>query len=280
MNSGGGQTNISIISEFFNSQSAAGDVSSALADNAVWFKIAIYIIMAVGAIAMAIWIARIAIDILLIVTRGMQTGQSKWRDTLQNFGTKNGEDNYDSAFGYIKGNIVEIILVIILITLLMGGYLFRLVALAISGIGTLGQKLFGLDLGGKFSALDAQAFAEQVKVQKAASLRNQYDEQLASSRQYANQLYEMAKNGAISDDPKFNQMKSHYTQSMVKANILSSELLNRGNNVVAEFKLGKNYFKQHLRQNGDGVCNDEFFVEDIIETFNVGGADANVSCTR
>ena len=274
---GAGQSNLSIVSEFLNSQSATGDVGKALMDTTVAFKIVIWVIMVAGAIAMAIWIGRLAIDILLIVTRGMGDG-NKFKETVSKWGT--GKDGtYSTVGAYLSGNLLEIVLVMILVALLMTGYLLRLIAFGITGVGTMLNKLIGLDVGGSYSALDAEAFAEQVQVQRATSLRNQYDQQLASARNYSAELYDMAKNGAISDDPQFNQVKSYYTQSMVKANIISGELLSRGG-VVDEMKLGEGHFRQHLRQSGDGVCNDNFFVDDVIETFNVGGADANVSCTR
>lgn len=272
-----GHSNLSTVTEFLNSQSAAGDVGKALMDTTVAFKIVIWVIMIAGAIAMAIWIGRIAVDIILIVTRGF-SGDSGWRGKMQSWGTAK-EGDYDSVKGYLTSNMLEIILVMILVALLMTGYLLRLIAFGISGVGILLNKLIGLDIGGKYSALDAEAFAEQVQVQRSTSLRNQYDQQLSSARQYANQLYDLAKNGAISDDPMFNQTKSYYTQAMVKANILSGELTGRSG-VVEEMKLGEGYFKQHLRESGDGVCNQDFFVEDVIETFNVGGADANVSCSK
>lgn len=263
------QTGLSEVTEFFNTQSATGDVGSALSDSAVWFKVAIYLIMTIGAIAMAIWISRIAVDIILIVTKGMGKGGGAIGG-LAKFGTGK-DENYTSVGKYVKGNILEIILVLILVTLLITGWLFRLVSIAISGVGTLGNKLLGLDIGGKLSALDAEAFTEQTKAQRTASLRNQYDEQLASAKQYSSNLYEQAKDGAISDDPTFNEVKSYYTQSMVKADILATELNKRG--ASSELKLGSNYFSQHLRQNGEGVCNKSFLVRDVMSVYK-----KNIAC--
>jgi len=269
MYGGDGQQGLSIVTEFFNTQSATGDVGSALAGAAVWFKIAMWLIMTIGAIAMAVWIARIAVDIVLIVTKGMGKGDGAIQG-LSKFGTGK-DENYTSVMKYISGNLLEIILVIILITLLITGWLFRLIALAISGVGTLGNKLLGLDIGGKFSAMDAEAFIEQTGAQRSSSLRNQYDENLASAKQYSANLYEQAKNGAISDDPQFQQVKSFYTQSMVKADILADELESR--DAKAEFKLGDGYFQQHLRQSGEGTCNTSFLTQDVMSVYN-----KNISC--
>lgn len=266
---GDGQSGLSTITEFFNTMSATGDVGSALSGSAVWYKIAIWLIMTIGAIAMAIWIARIAIDIVLIVTKGMGKGDGGL-EGLSKFGTGKSE-SYESVWKYVKGNLLEIILVIILITLLMTGWLLRLIAMAISGVGTLANRLLGMDIGGKLSALDAEAFIEQVGVQRTSSLRNQYDEQLASAKTYSAHLYDMAKDGAISDDPAFQQTKSFYSQAMVKADILADELESR--DAKAELKLGDGYFQQHLRQSGEGVCNTSFLTQDVMSVFN-----KNISC--
>lgn len=270
MYNGGGQAGLSQVSEFFNTQSATGDVGSALAGSAVWFHIAIYFIMFVGAIAMAIWIARIAVDIVLIVTKGMGKGEGGAIGGIARFGTGK-SDSYTSVGKYLGGNLLEIILVIVLITFLITGWLFRLIALAITGIGTLGNKLLGLDIGGKFSAMDAEAFQQQVSAQRSSSLRNQYDEKLSAAKQYSANLYEQAKSGAISDDPQFQQVKSYYTQSMVQAEILAEELESR--DAKAEFKLGDGYFQQHLRQSGEGVCNTSFLTSDVMSVYN-----KNISC--
>jgi len=272
---GDSSSNVSIIKEFFNSQSSAGDLTSVLSNTSLWFQIVVWLIMFVGAIALGIWIGRIAIDILLIVTRGTTVGENP---SLQKWGTSssNKQDSYSSVLGYLKHNLLEILLVILVVILLFTGMFFRIVAMAIDGIGTLANRLFGLDIGGKLSALDAEAFVNNIPSQRSESLRNQYDEQLSGAREYANQLYDLAKSGTVSDDPKLQKAKSHYTQAMVKANILGDELEQRG--VAAEFKLGEGYFQQHLRQSGDGVCNQEFILDDVVDTFNVSGANANISC--
>lgn len=271
-----GQSNLSVVTEFLNTQSAAGDVGKALMDTTILFKVVIWLIMVVGAVAMAIWIGRMAVDILLIVTRGISFGG---KEKMSNWGTATTDDAYKSVGSYLGKNILEIVLVMILVSLLISGYLLRLIAFGITGVGTLLNKLVGLDVGGAYSALDAQAFTEQVGVQRSTSLRNQYDQHLAAAKNYSSQLYDLAKNGAISDDPAFNQTKSYYTQSMVKANIIGSEITSRSG-VVAEMKLGEGHFRQHLRVTGDGVCNEDFLMEDVIQTFSVGEADAQIVCSR
>lgn len=263
-------TSLSTVAEFFKTQSSTGDVGSVLADTAVGFKVAMWIIMAVGAVAMIIWLVRIAADILLIVTRGLGKGGEGEGGGLARFGTGKSE-SYETVLKYLKGNFIEILLVFILITFLITGWLFTIVSLAISGIGTLGNKLLGLDIGGKLSALDAEAFRENIASQRNTSLRKQYDEQLASAKQYSAKLYDEMKNGAIGDDPEMNQIKSFYTQAMVKADLLGEALENR--DARAEFKLSEGYFQQHLRQRGEGICNSSFLNSDVQQTFN-----KNISC--
>lgn len=257
-----GNTGLSDIVSFFNNQSSGGDVTNALGSAGIAFKITMFLIMFVGAIAMAIWIGRIAVDILLIVTRG--TGATA---KLEKFGT--GEaDSHASVKTYFAKNIVEIIMVIILITFLMTGWLFRLIAIALSGFGALGNKLLGLDIEGALSKADAEAFSEGVSARRTVSLKVQYDEELGSARAESVRLYEMAKDGKVSDDPKFVKSKRLYTTNMARAQILSNELTGK-RNAESELKLGEGYFEQHLRVGGDGVCNDSFLVSDAITTYNV-----------
>lgn len=257
-----GSSGLSDIVSFFNNQSSGGDVSNALSSAGIAFKIAMFLIMFIGAIAMAIWIGRIAVDILLIVTRGTKLGES---EKVKKLGT-GGSDSYASVGTYLKGNLLEIILVIVLITFLMTGWLFRLIAIALSGFGALGNKLLGLDIEGTLSAIDAEAFKENVSVRRTASLKIQYDEELGSARAEAARLYEMAKDGAVSDNPKFVKAKRLYTTNMIRADILAKELADV-RNAQGELKLEPGYFNQHLRQNGDGVCNEGFIVEEISTSY-------------
>lgn len=261
-----GSSGLADIVSFFNTQSSSGDVSGALSSAGIAFKIALFLIMFVGAIAMAIWIGRIAVDILLIVTRGTKIGDNQ---KLQSIGT--GESSsYASVAKYLTGNIVEIALVIVLVAFLMTGWLFRLIAIALAGFGALGNKLFGLDIEGSLSAMDAEAFTENTQARRTASLKVQYDEELASAREEVTMLYEYAKKGAISDDPKFNKSKRLYTTNMAKATVIAATLKTRD---TTDLKLGSGYFEQHKRTNGDGVCNTSFVVKDVAEKF-----DVSISC--
>lgn len=268
-------SNVSVLSEFFTTQSTAGDLNSVLSDTSLLFQIVVVAIMFIGAICLAIWLIRLGIDIFLIVTRGFG-GEGGARSKMAGWGTAGEAQAYSNLGTYFKKTLFQIILVILIIALFMTGMMYQVIAYALDFVGTVSSKLFGLDLGTKLSSLDAESFVENIGSQRSNSLRNQYDEQLSASREASNQLYDYAKDGTVDDDPKLNEMKSQYTQSMVKANILGEELMDR--DADKEFKLGDGYFQQHLRQDGDGVCNEEFLLEDVIDTFNVGGADADVTC--
>lgn len=268
-----GSTGLSDIVSFFNSQSSSGDVSGALGASGVAFKVAMFFIMFVGAIAMAIWIARIGVDILLLVLKGTTVAD---KEGFKKLGTGKGE-GVASVADYLKGNLLEIILVIILITFLMTGWLFRIIAIALSGFGVLGNKLLGLDIESAFSAVDAAAYAELIPSRRTASLKVEYDEVLGSLRASANELYEMAKDGKISDDPKFMRAKKMYSVNMAKAQLLSVDLTKDSRQAHVDYKIDESYFSQHLRGNGDGVCNGAFVQEEVIGSYAIEISE--ISCT-
>lgn len=260
-----GSSGLSDVVSFFNNTSTSGDVSGALGSASIAFKVALFLIMFIGAIAMAIWMARIAIDILLLVTQGTPVGNN---EKLQKFGT--GEaGNYKNVKSYLGGNIIEIVLVIVLIAFLMTGWLFRLIALALSGFGALGNKLLGLDLEGALTSIDADAFKGGVEARRSASLKIQYDEELGNLRSEAARMYEIAKDGKVLNNPKYEKGKKMYTTYMVRAHILSEELRKDGRDAGAEFKVPEDYFKQHLRSRGDGVCNESFYSPSVLDAFSV-----------
>lgn len=260
---------LSDIVSFFNNQSSSGDVSGALGTASIAFKIAMFVIMFIGAIAMAIWIGRIGVDILLIVLRGTKWGDS---DKIKALGTGK-EGSHGTVGSYLKGNLLEIILVIVLIVFLMTGWLFRLIAIALSGFGALGNKLFGLDIEGTFTAVEAQAYAENLSYRRSASLKGEYDEQLGALRAESERLYEISKKGTASDDPKFQRSKRMYSMHMARAILLAKQLEENG--AITEFKLDKDYFKQHLRQRGNGVCNKNFVDTTIIGEYTATFSDCS-----
>lgn len=263
---------LSDIVEFFNVFSASGDVGGALLDAGVWFKIALFLIIMVGAISMAIWIVRISVDILLIVTRGTNLDKTK----IGSLGT--GKDgSYDSVGKYIGGNIVEIILVIILITFLMSGWLFRLIALAISGFGILANKLFNLDIDGGLSKMDAEAFVDNVGMLRANEAKAEYDDRIGAMKSQAELLYGYAKEGLDAESPKFQKAKRIYTSNFAQADVISTQKFGEGGGAITALRLPTSYFARHLDAKRD-LCNPNFFDETILEFYNGKITVAN-SCT-
>lgn len=238
---------LSDIVSFFNTQSVNNDVAGSLLNASLAFKISMGIIMFIGALAMAIWIGRIAVDILLIATRGMGK-----LEKLANFGTGKA-DSYSSVANYLKGNLLEIVMVIVLIAFLMTGWLFRLIAIAISGFGMLANKLFNLDVNGGMSKLSAQSFKEGVDMMRVQEQKAKYDEELGAMKSQSDILYQYASEGKEKDSSTFITAQRAYTVHMARANYLSTKLESKSKSL----NLNKAYFKQHIDSRLG--CNSAFY---------------------
>lgn len=100
------------------------------------------VVQIIGLVALGVWIFRIGVDIVLITMRG-----TTFTDNLSKFGTSSkGSESYKSVATYLKGNLLEIILVVVLVSLLITGWIFRIFSMALSGFGSLLNKLLGLDI--------------------------------------------------------------------------------------------------------------------------------------
>lgn len=249
------------IASFFSNFGASGDVTTALGTAGIAFKIALGAIMILGAIAMAVWMLRIAVDIVLLVFRGTKVTEG----ALSKLGTGQA-DGYASVGAYVKGNIVEIVLMILLIVFLMTGWLFQLIALAVTGFGIIGNKLLGLDIESEISSLDAKAFEDGVKSRRLESLKGEYDEQLSNLTTEVNRLYEYAKNGVPKDDARFVQASRRYTVAMGKLNTLQDPLVQGAEN----FNLSQSYFMKHKATTGSQVCNTNFLDPAVYKKFAIG----------
>lgn len=257
------------IVSFFNGMSSSNDVGGALSNSALAFKIAMVFIMFVGGLAMAVWIGRIAIDILVITLRG--TGVEK---NLGRFGT--GKSDTEGTVGsYIKNNLVNIILVIILIFFLMSGFLFRLIAIALSGFGALANKLFNLDVQGILSTVDIEAYKEGIQAQRPTTNKQNYDSEVGVMRAELANLYDMAEKGQNSTSnkyvEKYSKSQRTYTHAFARASLLASD--EGGNLDPQQFKLPKDYFTQHK----DGkslspICVEQFLDDDVLKGYGVDGS--------
>lgn len=253
-------TGLGDIVSFFNNYATSGDVDGALVSTGFIFKAVLWVIIFVGAISMAIWIARIAVDILLLVTRGTKIAESG----LKNFGT--GKDGgAASVKDYISKNGIEILLVIVLITFLITGWLFRLVAIALSGFGALGNKLFDLDLESAFTTTEVDSYVEQLPSRRAVSLKAEYDQMLGNARSEATRLYEYAKQGKLKTDPAYQKSMKLYSNYMYRAQAVSVTMTNEK---AASLNVKDEYFQQHLSTKGSEVCNMAFIDESVSDLYS------------
>lgn len=266
----GGQTGIQQVQSFFNLKSQTSGIENAMGITSPFITFTIWVIQMVGFIAIGIWMIRIAVDILALSTKNLA-----FAENLQKFGTGSGEKGgYDSTGAYIKKNGLEIVMVITLTVLMMTGLLFRILALALGGVGTILNIVFNLDLDGLNSAADAQSFVENLETRRPASLRNEYDEHLASARGFAGELYSLAAEGVSQSNPNFQATSRRYTTAMAKAELISQTdvMANYGD----QLKLGDAYFQQH-KYNAD-VCNEAFLDSDTSSIWSQSGGTLNLRC--
>src|SRR5574344_1263802 len=126
----GAQAGLGEIVNYFNVRSAMTDVSTAMGITNFLMSAAILIVSVLGFIALAIWVLRIGVDILLITLRGTSVA-----DKLTKFGTNEDKTSYDKVSSYLQKNMVEIILVVVLVSLMVTGWLWRIFAFALQGVG-------------------------------------------------------------------------------------------------------------------------------------------------
>ena len=259
-------TGLSDVTSFMSSMSANSDVGSTLLSASLAFKLAIYFIMFCGAIAMAIWIARIGVDILLIATNGM----GKLEDSfIGKMGTKSG--NYGSVGAYLKGNFVEIVLVIVLISFLMTGWLFTIISMALTGFGLLANKVFNLDVDGGLSKMSASAFTDNIGMLRATEVKVMYDDNLGNLKSQANTMYTYASDGVDTDSDQWIKASRLYSAYMSKTHLLSKE----GAEDKSTLKVSDAYFEQHL--NSSDICNTAFLDGAIIGYYKI--SESELSCS-
>lgn len=260
---------LSDIIGFFNNYAGSGDVDGALVSTSFLFKAVLWLIIFVGAVAMAIWIARIAIDILLLATRGTKIADSKLKD----FGT--GKDGAaKDVKEYISKNGIEILLMIVLFTFLITGWLFRLVAVALAGFGALGNKLFDLDIAASFSNTEVQSYVEQIPARRATALRAEYDELIGNIRAESKRLYDYAAKGVLKTEQQYQKSSNLYTHYIYRAQAISQQMTTEE---VQALNLKTEYFNQHLSVKGDQICNDNF-IDSTVSALYTGASVDPLSC--
>lgn len=265
----GGQTGLESIRSFFDMKAQTDNIAYATGITSPFISFTILAMQVIGFIAIGIWMLRVSADILAI-----SLPQTAGNGFVKKFGT-NAEGKYDTAGNYIKENLVNVIAVTILVVLLMTNYLFRILSLFLGGVGTVLNVVFGLDIDGIVSASDASAFVNQLGTRQGTDLRNEYDSQLGTVKQFANQLYQYSQEGLSVNDSVWKSASRKYTTAFIKAEAISKQLTST-NIATNELKLGNSYFQQH--KENSSVCNTKFANADVQSAWKTAGTTTNITC--
>lgn len=245
---------------FFDVKAATADVTTAMDITGIFIQFATIFIQIIGFIAISIWIARIGIDILLLTTKG-----TEFANKMEKFGTGKSE-HYDSAVSYIKGNLVQIAIMVVLIVFLVTGWIFRLFSIAMSGIGMILNRLLNLDVGAIWTEQEVIAWQDNYASSTNAQKLELYDNAVADAQGYAQTLYEMK--GVPKDDQDRQEIERNYTNAMMRANYVNNT---DGSDLATALNKPGNYFTRHKRT--DAICNTYF---DLKEASAIWGG--SVSC--
>lgn len=249
---------------FFDVKAATADVTTAMDLTGIFIQFATIFVQIIGFIAISIWIARIGIDILLLTTKGTAVAEK-----MQKFGT--GEaDHYESAVAYIKGNLIQIAIMVVLIVFLITGWIFRLFSIAMSGIGMILNRLLNLDVGAIWSEQEVQAWKDNVASSTNAQKLEMYDNSVADAQGYAQTLYEMK--GIPKEDADRQEIERNYTNAMMQANYINSSASGGGASLATALNKPTDYFTRHVRT--DAICNDHFELDGVSDIW--GGS--SISC--
>lgn len=265
----GGQTALEGVKSFFDMKSQTDNIAYATGITSPFISLTLLAMQVIGFVAIGIWTLRISADIL-----GLALPDKAGSKFVAMFGTAKAE-SYGTAKDYMSKNMVNVVSVLLLTVLLMTGMLYRVLSLALGGIGTVLNIVFKLDIDGIVSASDASAYINQLGTRRPTDLRNEYDSQLNSLKQFANQLYEYSAEGISKNDSLWKSSSRKYTTAYIKADAIATSLKGKE---TSELKLGSSYFQQH--KENSKVCNKDFSDSDVISAWKVSGTSANVSCNN
>lgn len=254
MNSGG-QQGLNQVVEFFNTRASGVDLTSAIGITDVLMTIAILIVSVLGFVALAIWVTRIGIDILLITLRG-----TEFADKISKLGTSQDTGSYNKVSDYLKKNFAEIVLVVVFIGLMITGWLWRIFAMALNGFGSMLNYLLGLDVDGLISGADADAWKTNVVNQPYAGVRDEYEKNVAAAQGYLNQIYQME--GKNDDDPQKIAVRRKYSVAIAKANHIAGS--GEASAIVDDLKLYETFFDRHKASD---TCRASFFEDASMSHF-------------
>lgn len=245
---------------FFDVKATTADVTTAMDVTGVFIQFATIFVQLIGFIAISIWIARIGIDILLLTTKGTEVATK-----MEKFGTGKSE-HYDSAVAYIKGNLIQIAIMVVLIVFLVTGWIFKLFSIAMSGIGMILNRLLNLDVGAVWSEQEIIAWQNNYDSSTNAQKMEMYDNAVSDAQSYAQTLYDMK--GVPKDDVNRQEIERNYTNAMMQANYVSNQ---GGSDLAGALNKPADYFSRHQRT--DAICNDYFELTEAASTW--GGS---ISC--
>ena len=245
---------------FFDVKSTTADVTTAMDLTGIFIQFATMFVQIIGFIAISIWIVRIGIDILLLTTKG-----TEFANKMEKFGTGKSE-HYDSAVAYIKGNLVQIAIMVVLIVFLVTGWIFRLFSIAMSGIGMILNRLLNLDVGAIWTEQEVIAWQDNYASSTNAQKLELYDNAVSDSQGYAQTLYEMR--GVPKDDPDRQEIERNYTNAMMQANFIQQQ---GGSDLATALNKSSDYFTRHQRT--DAICNEYFELDEASAVW-----EGRVSC--
>lgn len=234
---------------FFDVKATTADVTTAMDLTGVFIQFATIFVQIIGFIAISIWIARIGIDILLLTTKG-----TEFATKIEKFGTGK-SDHYESAVAYIKGNLVQIAIMVVLIVFLLTGWIFRLFTIAMSGIGMILNRLLNLDVGAIWTEQEVIAWKDNYASSTNAQKLELYDNAVADAQGYAQTLYDMK--GIPKEDPNRQEIERNYTNAMMQANFVERT---GGGSLASALNKSSDYFTRHKRT--DAICNTHFQLTD------------------
>lgn len=244
----GAQAGLGEIVNYFNVRSSMTDVSTAMGITNFLMSAAILIVSVLGFIALAIWVLRIGVDILLITLRGTSIA-----DKLSKFGTNHQDKgSYDKVSSYLQKNMVEIILVVILVALMVTGWLWRIFSFALLGVGGMLNFLLGLDFNGLISSTDFQAWKDNIGQKRPEAIRNEYDEYAGAAASTLEQLYGMT--DVANTNPGKQDLIRQYTVALYRAEHISKTY---GNQLATTLKTDANYFQRHQNACAEGYLDSQ-----------------------
>lgn len=268
---GSNSSGLQEISSYMSNMTSSGDLGGALGTTAIVFKVAVFIVMVVGGLALAIWTFRIAADILtLALPKGRVT------EFTGKFGTGKA-DNYETVMAYIKDNGLNTVLMLTLIVFLMTGWIFQIAGLVMTGFGMIINKIVGIDIEGNIAKFDAQNYDAKADLMRPAQLKKEYDENVSAMRSQRDVIYEIGGGNPDPKDPKLQQAIRQYGMYYARADI-SGKKASRNSN---DFKVPKSYFNQHKTEGGTGVCVTSFLKHpEVSSVLSAQGVGASCSKSR